>query len=45
MLSEGTRPGLGGRGYVLGKVFQAFLTLVLILIFNFFLFRSSRPTR
>ncbi|HUL84225.1 MAG TPA: ABC transporter permease [Actinomycetota bacterium] len=30
---------MGGRAYVLGKVFQAFLTLVLILIFNFFLFR------
>ena len=30
---------MGGRSYILGKVFQAFLTLVLILIFNFFLFR------
>jgi peptide/nickel transport system permease protein len=28
-----------GRAYILGKVFQAFLTLVLVLIFNFFLFR------
>lgn len=27
------------RGYLFGKIFQAFLTLVFVLVFNFFLFR------
>jgi peptide/nickel transport system permease protein len=30
---------VGTRGYLLGKIFQAFLTLVFVLCFNFFLFR------
>ena len=30
---------MGTRGYVLKKVFQAFLTLLAVIIFNFFLFR------
>jgi peptide/nickel transport system permease protein len=30
---------VGSRSYFFGKLFQAFLTLVLVLIFNFFLFR------
>lgn len=30
---------MGSRAYFFGKVFQAFLTLVLVLVFNFFLFR------
>jgi peptide/nickel transport system permease protein len=30
---------VGTRGYVLKKVFQAFLTLLAVIIFNFFLFR------
>jgi peptide/nickel transport system permease protein len=34
---------VGTRQYVLGKVGQAFLTLVFVLIFNFFLFRVWSP--
>jgi peptide/nickel transport system permease protein len=34
---------VGTRRYVLGKVVQAFLTLVAILVFNFFLFRVWSP--
>ena len=30
---------MGTRGYVLKKIFQAFLTLLAVIIFNFFLFR------
>lgn len=30
---------MGTRGYVLRKVFQAFLTLLAVIVFNFFLFR------
>jgi peptide/nickel transport system permease protein len=30
---------VGTRGYVLKKVFQAFLTLLAVIVFNFFLFR------
>jgi peptide/nickel transport system permease protein len=30
---------VGTRGYVLGKVFQALLTVAFVLVFNFFLFR------
>lgn len=30
---------MGARRYLLGKVFQALLTLVFVLVFNFFLFR------
>lgn len=30
---------MGTRGYLLGKVLQAFLTLLFVVVFNFFLFR------
>jgi peptide/nickel transport system permease protein len=30
---------VGTRGYVLGKIFQALLTVAFVLVFNFFLFR------
>ena len=30
---------MGTRGYILKKVFQAFLTLLAVIVFNFFLFR------
>ena len=30
---------MGTRGYLFGKIVQAFLTLVFVLCFNFFLFR------
>lgn len=30
---------MGTRGYLIGKIVQAFLTLVFVLVFNFFLFR------